>query len=492
MTEVNPNEYHRDPSALKGTRLRVEAAGPWVVRNKVKNAPRRNNEPLTMLLLDRQINADAQTRYTRYVRRLETPQAVQEAGRIELDFDPATQMLIIHGVSIFREGQLKNYASLDMVQVIQRERDLEKGIYAGAITALILLNDVRTEDIVDIETSIVSDDPIFGGHYWLRENFQHSITVVKQYFSWLARDQDRFRVTMDAEELEYEKESTEWGERKTWKKVGGEALDIPPMLPIGFNPFESLTLSSFASWQEVAAEVARLWKRKEEPGEELPNELMSLKKNYEAGSEELINEVVAFVRDNIRYQGVETGRLGLVPDSLDVIWSRRFGDCKEKTSMLCWMLRECGFDATPALVSFAMQGRVAESLPAPIFDHVVTYLNHEGREYWIDPTNISQRGSLRGWRSLPFQKALLISPETVDFKDIAETVAGLDFMKVREDYEFTRWTDAKLKVVHEYHGAEADSARHALDSSGRLELEKIFIELVRTTRPEAELATSLE
>ena len=171
-----------------------------------------------MLLLDRQIAPDQSTRYTRYVRRLETPQAVQEAGRIEFDFDPATQLLLIHAISIFRNGELTNFTKLDQVDVIQKERGLNKSIYAGSVTALILLKDLRTGDVIDVESSIVSDDAIFSNHSWFSENFEHPLPVGHQYFSWLSKDHDRFEVTIDKNNLAFEEEQTECEFEKPGRK----------------------------------------------------------------------------------------------------------------------------------------------------------------------------------------------------------------------------------------------------------------------------------
>ncbi|MGJ8697944.1 MAG: DUF3857 domain-containing transglutaminase family protein [Verrucomicrobiaceae bacterium] len=491
MPEFAPNDLHRNPDALRGTRLKVEPAPDWVVRRKVKNIGRIDGFPVTMLLLDRQINPDSLVRYTRYVRRLETPQAVQDAGRIEMDFDPATQTLLVHAISIFRNGELTNYANLEDINIIQRERDLEKGIYAGSITALILLKDVRTGDVIDIETSVSSDDAIFPSHYWFTENFEHTLPVGHQYFSWISQNQERFKVSTHPKDTLLEEEETTWGVRKTWSRESASVLDLPPLLPLGYNPFEHLSLTTFQSWKEVAAEVALLWERTEKPGPDLPSELQTLQTQHPDSPVALIEAIVAFVRDNIRYQGVEIGRLGLVPEELHTIWERRFGDCKEKTSLLCWMLRESGFDAHPALVSTALRGRITDHLPAPIFDHVVVYLNHDEQDYWIDPTVISQRGSLDSWTSLPFEKALLISDQTEDFIQIAEPPPGRDLLKVHEHYRF-QGRDATLAVKHEYSGAEADGVRGVLDSNGRTAIQQIFSEIVKSTRSQAELKTDLE
>jgi hypothetical protein len=493
MEGLDPAEIHRNPLALRGLRLKIEATPPWISRRKVKNLAREDGYPVTMLLLDRQIAPDQPSRYTRYVRRLETPQAVQEAGRIEFDFDPATQILLIHAISIFRDGELTNHAKLDEIDVIQRERDLDQGIYSGSITALILLKDLRTGDIVDVESSIVSDDDIFPDHYWFTENLEHPLPVGRQYFSWLSKNHDLYKITPpeDTSQIEYTEEDTKWGLQKNWMKESTTALDIPPLLHLGFNPFKNISITSFKSWGQVAKEINRLWARTETPGKELPKELKKLQSSHPEGSIELIESLCAFVRDSVRYQGVEVGRLGLVPEELNTIWSRRFGDCKEKTSLLCWLLKESGFDAHPALVSVALRGKIFERPPAPIFDHVVVYLKHEDRDYWIDPTVISQRGPLSTWNSLPFEKALLISEETEEFIEIKEAPPEQDFIRVVESYRFNG-NDATISVRQEFHGAEADGIRGILDSNGRSTMQKVFCETVKSTRAEAELTTDLE
>ena len=118
MADAAEEDWQRNPNSLRGSRLLVEPPPEWVVRRKVRGAQRLDSQPVTTLLVDRQINADLLARYTRHVRRLETPQAVQEAGRIELEFDPATQKLSLHAIFIFRDGMLTLLATLDELKII--------------------------------------------------------------------------------------------------------------------------------------------------------------------------------------------------------------------------------------------------------------------------------------------------------------------------------------------------------------------------------------
>ena len=491
MEVATPNELHRDPSALRGSKIRIEEAPEWTTRRKVKNLPRIDGYPVTLLLLDRQIAPELMSRYTRFVRRLETPQAVQECGRVEFNFDPATQSVVIHAISIFRDGELTNYADLDQIEVIQPERDLHKGIYDGNITALTLLKDLRTGDIIDIESSIISDNTIFTDHYWFLENFQHTLPISRQYFSLLSQDHPKFQIEAASSIGECTEEPTTWGIRKTWQQEQPKALILPNLLPIGFNPFDLISFTTFKSWGEVAKAVADLWQRTETPGDDLLAELAKLQQKDYQNDEEQIEALVSFVRDSIRYQGVEIGKLGLVPENLNTIWERRFGDCKEKTSLLCWLLRECGFQATPALVSTSLQGRIKDHLPAPIFDHVLVHIRHNEQDFWVDPTVISQRGTLKTWNSLVFEQALIISPDTTGFLEIAPAPARQNFTSVAEVYKF-QGENATIDITHEFHGTEADGIRATIDSNGRSEIQKSFTEFVKSTRPEAELKTDLD
>ena len=135
MIQEPPNQgIRRDVERYRGDRFRVEHAPSWVARRKVMNIERRPGEPVSILLFDRQIHAPSNCRYTRVVRRLETHQAVQDLGNVEFGFDPATQQLLVHGVSIFRAGNLANHATESSFELFQREAGLESDILNGAVS----------------------------------------------------------------------------------------------------------------------------------------------------------------------------------------------------------------------------------------------------------------------------------------------------------------------------------------------------------------------
>jgi len=493
MGRSKQTEIHRNPMKIKGLRLKIEAPPAWIIRRKVKGFAKAKGHPVTMLLHDRQIAPEQSTWYTRYVRRPETPQATHEAERIEFDFDPATQVLLIHGISIFRDGELTNRAKFEEVEVIRRKADPDQGIYSGRITALVRLNKLRPGDIIDVESSILSDVKLFPRHCWFSENLEHPLPVGHQYFSLISKNHELFKISVseNGPNTAYTEEETEWGLLKTWAKGNSPPLDLPPFLPAGFNPFKNISISSFQSWGAVAAEIAELWAQTRDPGKDLPHELTKIQKAYPHSKGELIEAIFQFVRANIQYQPLEAGRPSLVPEDLKKIWRTRLGDNKDTVNLLCWLLQKCGFDASPALVSLTLYGNISERLPAPIFDHVVVYLRYDERDHWIDPALTHHQRTFSTWNSLPFQKALLISKETEGFTEIKQAPPEQDYIRVSESYRF-QGNNAFITIRHEFHGAEAEKIRGELHSKGKPTIQKIFREKVKSTRIGAEPITELE
>ncbi|MBC8070203.1 MAG: DUF3857 domain-containing protein [Deltaproteobacteria bacterium] len=97
---------------------------------------------------------------------------------------------------------------------------------------------------------------------------------------------------------------------------------------------------------------------------------------------------------NTRYVGLEFGIHGFKPYRTTDVYSRRFGDCKDKASLLKVMLEEAGIDSNLVLVRTRDQGNVP-GVPASlaVFNHAITYvpsleLYLDGTAEWAGPTEL--------------------------------------------------------------------------------------------------------
>jgi hypothetical protein len=494
IEEFSKHGIRRDVERYRGDRFRVESSPAWVSRRKVMNIERRPGEPVSVLLMDRQIHAPTNSRYTRIVRRLETHQAVQDLGTVEIGFDPETQRLLMHGVSIFRAGVLQNHAVESAFELFQREAGLESDIISGAVTCLLVLKDIRIGDVLDVEFSIVSDSKLFSDHYWFTEIIGNTHPIGRQWFSWIEREGQPLYVQAPDELGTYERQNSEHGAVRVWSFEHPPVVTLENDMPVTHKPFPEITLTTFGNWTEVASMFLEPWSREPDERDELEKELVPLRQFLTSNPGEAIAATIDLVRHHVRYLGYSPGIFSHVPADPAQVWSRRFGDCKEKSRLLCWLLRELGIVADPVLVNTYGGAALETQAPSPgVFDHVVVRIRHKETELWVDPTDVSRRGNVDGWKSLPFHFGLPLvagSDRLISIPAEPKDASGLEVEEIVIVESKSR--GATIKVTHAYRGRDADGMRHAMDSRGRAAVANYITEQVKQTRPDAAASSELE
>src|SRR4029450_7388759 len=105
-----------------------------------------------------------------------------------------------------------------------------------------------------------------------------------------------------------------------------------------------------------------------------------------AKSREYISKVVERLHREVRYTGVEFADARLIPEYPAETLRRRFGDCKDKSTLLVAALRASGIEAYLALLSAGDARDVSPDLPGiGIFDHAIVYVPG-AQDLWIDAT----------------------------------------------------------------------------------------------------------
>ncbi len=75
----------------------------------------------------------------------------------------------------------------------------------------------------------------------------------------------------------------------------------------------------------------------------------------------VVAAIYDFVVTNTRYVALEFGIHGYKPYRVDRVLARRFGDCKDKASLIVAMLKVAGVDARPGAVAHAQPGRPVDA-----------------------------------------------------------------------------------------------------------------------------------
>jgi hypothetical protein len=83
-----------------------------------------------------------------------------------------------------------------------------------------------------------------------------------------------------------------------------------------------------------------------------------------------VRALTSFLQSDIRYVAIEIGVGGYQPHTAQEVFRARYGDCKDKATLLSSMLHEVGVESDYVLVS-TYRGTVHPDVPSPYFNHAI-------------------------------------------------------------------------------------------------------------------------
>ena len=151
---------------------------------------------------------------------------------------------------------------------------------------------------------------------------------------------------------------------------------VEDYLPDSDAKTPQVVFSTGKSWNEVAAAYSALVESHLDM--ETIGPLARKAAGEETDRDKVIERLLAAVRSQVRYTGVEFGKGAIVPRSSRETLARRYGDCKDQATLLVAMLRAAGIRAEVALLRTGQYSDVAPSLPGlGDFDHAIVYVPGE-------------------------------------------------------------------------------------------------------------------
>lgn len=166
-----------------------------------------------------------------------------------------------------------------------------------------------------------------------------------------------------------------------WEVQDIPALEPEPAMPhiravlarlaITFTPpSEGMQAKSHGSWREVGRWYAQLAHARRELTPEIRQKVVEITAGA-ASTAEKIQRLAAFAQREIRYVAVEIGIGGYQPHPAATIFSNRYGDCKDKVTLLGSMLQEIGVESYYVLLH-SDRGAVTPDFPSMMnFNHVI-------------------------------------------------------------------------------------------------------------------------
>jgi len=203
-----------------------------------------------------------------------------------------------------------------------------------------------------------------------------------------------------------------------WRGIAGRmvvSVQPPNGMPRGFS-----------SWSELGRWYQDLARDRAEPSAQIKQKVADLTQGSPTALDKM-KRLSAFVQDDIRYVAIELGLGGLQPHSAAEVFTHRYGDCKDKATLLKSMLALVGIESDYFIIN-TERGSITQDTPAHLgFNHVILAVHlpagiedpsllavstdtQRGRILFFDPTDpMTPFGNLRG--ALQANYGLLVTPD---------------------------------------------------------------------------------
>ncbi|MFZ0773623.1 MAG: DUF3857 and transglutaminase domain-containing protein [Candidatus Sulfotelmatobacter sp.] len=352
----------------------------------------------------------------------------REHGTVSVHFNPQRKIKTLHGWCIPAQG--KDYEVKDK-DALERSSSADGGeLISDAKYKVLRIPAPDPGNIVGYEYE-VEEQPLFLQDIW---SFQEVDPVRESRYSLQLPPGWEYKVSW----LNHpEVKPTEAG-NNSWRWTVNDVNGIrkEPLMP----PFEGVAgemiVSFFTAsggpamkanpdWDAMGKWYSNLVGERVEASSEIKEQVALLTASKTTPLQKM-QSIATFVQQDIRYVAIELGIGGFQPHAAPDVFSHRYGDCKDKATLVRSMLREIGVESYHVVINDE-RGSVTGEMPAHNgFNHVITAIKlpdglsdpslvatmqHPklGRILFFDPTNeLIPFGQLPGY--LQANYGLLVTP----------------------------------------------------------------------------------
>jgi predicted transglutaminase-like cysteine proteinase len=320
-----------------------------------------------------------------------------------------------------------------------------------------LINDVRVKIL-----PIPAPDPgnVVGYEYEVEENplvlqdswtFQHEAPTHESHYALLLPSGWEYKAEfLNHPEVKPVQSGNSW--EWTVGEMPGirEEKQMPPMegvagqMIISFFPPGGAGSKGFSNWHDMGTWWSNLASGRSDASPEIKQKVAALTQSSSSQLERM-RALAAFVQRDIRYVAIELGIGGWQPHPASDVFAHRYGDCKDKATLMKTMLHEIGINALQVGINVE-RGAIMPSTPAHRgFDHMIlavqlpdglndpsliaTVQNSRlGRILFFDPTDeITPFGQING--ALQANYGLLVTPDGGELVELPRQPSAMNSIR---------------------------------------------------------------
>src|SRR5581483_9632677 len=384
----------------------ADKAPDWMHEAARQTLPDYPPDTVAVVLLDECIttakdNGEIETLYRRAYKVLR-PEAREKYGRAMVHFDAETKLSYLKAWAIAASGPEYEVNDKEAVEDGRSEE-----LYNDSHTKTLRLPAVEPGSIVGYEYVQKKRLYVFEDNWWFQEEIPvrrtrltlnlPSAWEIATYWSNHAELKPQ---TNAANQFVWEIENVPGIEHEeempSFEAVAGR------MTVKYFPSNPSLRAKSSGSWREIGYWYTQLTADRRQATPEIQKKVADLTSGA-ATMLDKMRALASFLQHDIRYVAIEIGIGGYQPHPAGAIFRNRYGDCKDKATLLSTMLHEIGIESYYVVVD-SERGVIVPDAPSLVANHVIlairwpeavptadlyAFVEHPklGRLLIFDPTN---------------------------------------------------------------------------------------------------------
>jgi tetratricopeptide (TPR) repeat protein len=326
--------------------------------------------------------------------RVQTAAGLASAGQLVFNYTAVDEDVEVRSVRVFKTDGSVIVAGPEAVQDLSAPVTREAPMYTDAREKHVTVPGVSVGDAVEYDV-VWKAKPFVAGEFWQTWIFASRMISLDEQLDLNVPSNRAIKIKSSDGIVQSAKVE---GDRRLYHWSTSN-LRVPPPLDFFHNftfdvprllegprpaPPPRVTFSTFQSWADVAAWYAKLESDRRVPTAEIRAQADAIVKDQQT-DEGKAQALYYWVSQNIRYVSLSFGVGRYQPHFAAQVLANRYGDCKDKTTLLEAMLAAEGVQAQAVLVNGREE--INPDVPNPFeFDHAITFLKVGSKETWLDTT----------------------------------------------------------------------------------------------------------
>jgi len=313
--------------------------------------------------------------------RIQTQAGVQVFGQLHFPYNAGNDKIDIVSVKVIKPNGAVTAAGPDSVQDLTAPVAREAPIYSDLHQKDVVVPGLAAGDVLEYDFRVKEFEPLAPGQFWDEHQFISKVIVLDEQLQVdvpAGRELKMRSKSIQPEVktvagrtvylwknsvLKLDDDDSASGKKKKKKKQADD--DDDEQVP-------DVQLSTFHSWDEVGRWYSGLERDRVKPDQTIRSRALELTASAKSDTAK-VEDLYDFVAPRYRYVGISFGVGRFQPHAASDVLNNRYGDCKDKHTLLASLIKAAGLDAYPVLIHHAR--KLDETVPSPAqFDHVITFV----------------------------------------------------------------------------------------------------------------------